>query len=64
MIRRDIVGRPEILNNFDLFNDAKDTISWLKMRIETLREKGDNEEATIHEYRLVELEDQWENFRL
>lgn len=29
MIVRDVLSNPELLNNFDWFNDTDDTINWL-----------------------------------
>ena len=38
MIRRDILDNPDkVLGSFDFFNDAKDTISWLRGREELAR---------------------------
>jgi hypothetical protein len=30
MIVREILKQPELIKQFDFFNDAKDTINWLK----------------------------------
>lgn len=39
MIRRDILDNPDkVLGSFDFFNDAKDTISWLRGREGLARE--------------------------
>jgi hypothetical protein len=29
MIVREVLANPALLNNFDYFNDAKDTVAWL-----------------------------------
>lgn len=42
MIVREILTDPDLLDCFDLFNDAKDTINWLRW----MATKHNNETAT------------------
>lgn len=47
MIRRDILTNPERLNSFDWFNDAKDTIAWLKIMAAIHKDDKPPEHMTV-----------------
>jgi hypothetical protein len=64
MIVREVLTSDRELNNFDYYNDAKDTIAWLKMMLVRSDDVALKLSRDRCRHCLEVIEQGWKNFRL